>query len=298
MRALVSEFHLQSVGSLKEACDLLSKDSGVWRPFAGGTDLMVLFESGKLKHKKFLNLWGLKELKGINEEVDYLSIGALTTYGEVQKSKIIGKEFPLLSLSARETGAVAIQNRGTLGGNIANASPAADSLPVLLVYEAKLELISSEGTRILPYKDFHTDYKKMNLGPDEIISRIVLPRSTATLQSYFRKVGTRKAQAITKVSLAALARVQNGRFEDLRLAMASVAPIPKRLSHVEAWVLANLSTKDVVGGKNFQEKIFEILRKDISPMDDIRSTAEYRLKVASNLIKEALLQFSGSSQEY
>ena len=145
MRAYLPDYELKVPASLHETLQLLNSEPGVWRPFAGGTDLMVLLEAGKLPHKRFVSLWNLPELRGIEVDDSHVTIGAMTTYSQVQQNKILQAEFPMLCEAANLTGAIAIQNRGTLGGNIANASPAADSLPALLVYEAELELISASG---------------------------------------------------------------------------------------------------------------------------------------------------------
>ncbi len=148
---------------------------------------------------------------------------------------MIAREFPLLASAARWTGGIANQNRGTLGGNIVNASPAADSLPALLVYEAELILVSVRGERRVPYVGFHTGYKKMKLAPDELIRAICLPRRFSGYLHYSRKVGARNAQAISKVCIAALGRfaaVRDGVVEDVRIALGSVAPVPLRLTEV------------------------------------------------------------------
>src|SRR6266542_111407 len=139
MRGNIPSYALVSPGKLGEALSLLASEPGVWQPFAGGTDLMVLLESGKLSHKNYLNIWNLGELRGITATTDHLTLGALTTYTEVQSNPILREEFPMLCQAASETGGLAIQNRGTIGGNIANASPAADSPPALLAYNAELE---------------------------------------------------------------------------------------------------------------------------------------------------------------
>src|SRR2546430_13904692 len=194
MRAYVPAYELETPAGLDQAVDLLARAPGSWKPFAGGTDLMVLLEAGKLPHRNYLNIWNLKELRGIEVSEANVSMGALTTYTDVQANEVLREEFPMLCQAARETGGLAIQNCGTLGGNIANASPAADSPPALLVYDAELELASVRGVRTIPYAYFHTGYKQMNLSPDEIILRIRLPRSHQRRQQYYRKVGTRKAQ--------------------------------------------------------------------------------------------------------
>src|SRR5712692_7350514 len=177
MRAYVPAYQLLSPASLGQALDVLARDDGAWQPFAGGTDLMVLLEAGKLPHKNYLNIWNLPELRGIEVTDAYVSLGALTTYTEVQSHEILRAEFPMLCLAAKETGGIAIQNRGTLGGNIVNASPAADSPPALLAYDAELEFVSTGGSRQVPYHKFHTGYKQMNMRPDELLRAIRLPRS-------------------------------------------------------------------------------------------------------------------------
>src|ERR1700731_4749935 len=199
MRSYVPEYEMEEAGDLAAALARMAREPGVWKPFAGGTDLMVLLEAGKLPHKKFLNVWNLAELRGVEVSSEHVTLGALTTYAEVQRHEILAREFPLLCRAAAETGSVATQNRGTLGGNIANASPAADSPPALIVYDAELEIVSARGTRSIAYKDFHTGYKQIDLRPDELIRSIRLPRDKRDWKHYYRKVGTRRAQAISKV---------------------------------------------------------------------------------------------------
>jgi CO/xanthine dehydrogenase FAD-binding subunit len=154
MRSYLPAYELAAPATLAEALALMAREPGVWRPFAGGTDLMVLFEAGQLEHKKFLSLWQLPELKGIEIGEEHVVLGGLTTYTEVVRSAVLQREFPMLCQAARETGGIANQNRGTLAGNIVNASPAADSPPALLAYDAELELASAEGARWIPYQGF------------------------------------------------------------------------------------------------------------------------------------------------
>src|SRR5207245_3301987 len=206
MRAYVPAYQLLSPASLGQALDVLARDDGAWQPFAGGTDLMVLLESGKLPHKNYLNIWNLTELRGIEVSNEHVTLGALTTYTEVQANAMLREEFPMLCQAASETGGLAIQNRGTLGGNIVNASPAADSPPALLAYDAELELVSKEGERRIPYAGFHIGYKQMDIRPGELLRAIRLRRSGGRLTHYYRKVGTRKAQALSKPCFAGLGR--------------------------------------------------------------------------------------------
>jgi len=252
------------------------------RPLAGGTDLMVPFAAGRLPDRQFLNLWGVNELQGIHVTEGEVTLGALTLYREIATHPVLQREFPNLVRSAKVTGALAIQSRGSLGGNIANGSPAADTPPSLLAYGADLELRSLRGSRWVPYADFHTGYKRSLLAPDELITRIRLSRSGEGGFHYFRKVGTRQAQAIAKVSLAAWARVADGRIQDLRLGLGSVAPMPIRAKGTEAVLLggslANLPLDAAQAA----------LQADISPIDDLRSSAAFRRRVAGNLLVDML----------
>lgn len=282
MRAYLPDYELKTPASLDEALRLIGSEPGVWQPFAGGTDLMVLLEAGKLPHKRFVSLWGLPELRGIEVDDSHVTIGAMTTYSQVQQNNILQAEFPVLCEAASLTGAVAIQNRGTLGGNIANASPAADSLPALLVYEAELELISASGSRLVPYNDFHTGYKTTVMREDELIRAIRLPRTTADWKQHLRKVGTRKAQAISKVCIAAMAQVENGTIRNLRIAFGSVAPTP-----VRAWKTEAALKDQIIAPATIKSARVEVLN-ELKPIDDIRSTADYRAQVAVNLLEEFL----------
>ncbi len=282
MRSNPAAFELQAPRSLDGALALLAREPGFWKPFAGGTDLMVLFEAGKLAHKKLLSIWKLTELKGIEVTPSHVTLGALTTYTEIQKHPVLQAEFPLLCRAAQETGGVATQNRGTLGGNIVNASPAADSPPALLVYDAELELVSAAGSRWIPYNGFHAGYKQMNLRPEELLRSIRLPRVTSGWRQYYRKVGTRKAQAISKVCFAGTARLEGGRASDVRIALGSVAPTVLRCGKTESILRGRPLTPETIAAAK------KSLASEIVPIDDIRSTASYRLRVAQNLLEEFL----------
>ena len=283
MRAYVPSYQLTTATSLDDALALIANEPGVWRPFAGGTDLMVLLEAGKLPHRKYLNIWPLRELRGIEFGNNYVTLGALTTYTDVQANAVMQREFPMLCQAASETGGLAIQNRGTLGGNIVNASPAADSPPALLAYDAEIELVSRDGSRWISYDGFHTGYKQMNMRADELLARIRLPRNTSLLTHYYRKVGTRKAQAISKVCFAGVLRRDGARVGETRIALGSVAPI----------VLRAKQTEDAIRGKELNDETVRLARetllREIAPIDDVRSTASYRLHVAANLLVEFLV---------
>lgn len=286
MRAYIPSYELVTPNSLDEVLSLLAREPRKWKPFAGGTDLMVLLEAGKLSHCNYLNLLPLQELRQINVQEKHVTLGALTTYTDVQRNAVLADEFPMLCQAASETGGLAIQNRGTLGGNIMNASPAADSPPALLAYDAELELSASRGTRWISYDGFHTGYKQMGIRDDELLTRIRLPRSAVRLVHYYRKVGTRKAQAISKVCFAGVLRVNGNSIQEVRIALGSVAPVPLRCSR----------TEDVLRGQEISDDLTKAAIKEfsaeISPIDDIRSTRNYRLRVAQNLLTDFLTRES------
>jgi CO/xanthine dehydrogenase FAD-binding subunit len=284
MRSDPADYHLIAPGKLEAVVSLLANEPGEWLPIAGGTDVMVQFAAGKLASRKLVSIWNLPEMQGVETLPDEIRIGAGSTYSDLREQVAIASEFPLLTSAARWTGGIANQNRGTLGGNIVNASPAADSLPALLAYEAELVLVSVRGQRRVPYLGFHTGYKTMLLERDELIQTICLRRGFSGYVHYARKVGARNAQAISKVCMAALGRLRGGVMEDVRIALGSVAPVPLRLTELER----------VLQGKPVEPELVaqarEMAAAAIEPIDDIRSTAKYRSAVASNLVGEFLEQ--------
>jgi CO/xanthine dehydrogenase FAD-binding subunit len=280
VRSWLARYEMRRAQRLDEALELLA--SGEWTPFAGGTDIMVLLEMGKLEKRRFLDIWKVPELRGITITDDQVIIGALSTYSDLLEHPIVASEFPLVCSAARDTGAVAIQNRGTIGGNIANASPAADLPPALLVYGAELELASRRGRRRVPYEAFHRGYKKMDLGADELIVNVCLPRTSKSLRQSYRKVGTRRAQAISKVCFAAVADVENRAVSEIRIALGSVAPTVVRARTAESVLRGRTIDGESIASAR------RALSQDISPIDDLRSTATYRLTVAGNLLEEFL----------
>lgn len=282
MRAFVPDYTLHTPANCAAALELLARAPGTWRPFAGGTDLMVLFEAGTLSHTHWINIAALPELHGITVRDDGIRLGACTTYTAVQRHEVLRREFPALVAAAAVTGAVAIQNRGTLGGNIVNASPAADSLPALLAYDAHLEIISTRGMRSVPYADFHTGYKTMDLRPDELVAAVHLPRVPHARKHYYRKVGTRKAQAITKVGLAGCMTFDGDRIAQARIAYASVAPMPLRCTATEAVLEGRTLTQERIACATQQ------MLQEIRPIDDLRASAVFRRRVAANLLEEFL----------
>ena len=282
MRSDPADYEIIAPGSMRDVVSLLASEPGQWLPIAGGTDVMVQYAAGKLPARKLVSIWNLPELKGIEVRVDEIRVGAGSTYSELRENEFIGRELPLLARAARWTGGIANQNRGTLGGNIVNASPAADSLPALLAYDAELILVSVRGERRVPYVGFHTGYKKMNLACDELVRAICIRRGFSEYFHYARKVGARKAQAISKVCVAALGRLEGSAVQDVRIAVGSVAAVPLRLA----------DTERILTGKRLDAGLVLLARKtaagEIQPIDDIRSTAPYRAAVTGNLVAEFL----------
>jgi CO/xanthine dehydrogenase FAD-binding subunit len=280
MRGRPSEYELIAPSQLSAVLELLASEPGEWTPIAGGTELMVQYSAGRLGARKLVSLWGLPELRCIESSDSEVLIGAGCTYSDLRNHPVIASEFPLLARAASWTGSIANQNRGTLGGNIVNASPAADSLPALMVYEADLLLASAGGTRRVPYVEFHTGYKQTLLANHEIVRAIALRPKFAGYQSYSRKVGTRNAQAIAKLCLAGLGRVAGQQIEDVRLAIGSMAVTPLRLRQTEK-VLRGARPSPAL-----MEEARRALQAEVAPIDDIRSSAAYRVQVACNLLQE------------
>jgi CO/xanthine dehydrogenase FAD-binding subunit len=259
--------------SLTDALKML-RDEGPLVPMAGCTDLYVSLNFGTLKDTRFLNLWGLDGLRTIEVRGDVLAIGALATHTDLIRSPLVRKRIPMLAAAAREVGGVQIQNRGTLGGNVANASPAGDTLPVLAAAEAIVVLRSADETRRVPFTAFYTGYRQSVRRAGELIVGFEIPAIRGA--QWFRKVGTRAAQAISKVVIAGVAPSTGSGQADgsVRIALGSVAPTVVRARRTEAALAAGATLEDAQ----------RTLLDEIAPIDDIRSTAEYRRRVAANLL--------------
>jgi len=283
MRSNVADYSLIQPTSLQEALQTLASDPR-YTPIAGGTELMVALSAGRLPQKHLLSINHLYELRFITATPNTVTIGSGTTFTDIRRSAIIASDFPLLVQAASWTGSIANQNRGTLGGNIVNASPAADSPPALLAYDATLTLISAAGARTLPYADFHLGYKRTALRPGELLHSITLPRIYSAYRSYTRKVGTRNAQAISKIALAALALMDDTAktIKDIRIGAASLRETPTRCTAAERALLKQPITPQTIAAAR------AALLTEARPIDDIRSTAKYRAAVAANLLEEFL----------
>ena len=282
MRSNVTQYDLIAPNSLDAVLQVLADSPDRYTPIAGGTELMVALGAGRLQPKKFVSLWDLEELRFIEVAPDAIIIGAGSTFTDIRKHPVIADEFSILGHAASWTGSIANQNRGTLGGNIVNASPAADSPPVLLAYDAELTIISTRGPRTLPYRDFHLAYKETALEPDELLHSITISRNLRGYKTYIRKVGTRNAQAISKVAIAAVARMKKGHIEDIRIGAASLREYPARLTNTEQSLVGKTITSATIAAAR------AAILTEARPIDDIRSTAKYRATVAANLLEEFL----------
>jgi len=283
MRSNVTQYDLIAPTSLDAVLQILADSPDRYTPIAGGTELMVALGAGRLQPMKLVSLWNLGELRFIEETSDAIIIGAGATFTDIRKHPAITQELSLLSQAASWTGSIANQNRATLGGNIVNASPAADSPPALLVYDAILTLVSAGSTRTMPYRDFHLSYKKTALAPDELLHSITISRNLKGYKTYIRKVGTRNAQAISKVAIAAIARTSSGLIEDIRIGGASLLETPTRLYATERTLRNKPITPETIACAR------ATMLREIIPIDDIRSTAKYRAAVAANLLEEFLV---------
>jgi len=271
MQSTFSNRSLLRPRSLPDALAML-RDEGPLTPLAGCTDLYVALNFGTLRDERFLDLWRLEALRTIEARGDVLTIGALATHTDLIRSLLVRARLPMLAAAAREIGGVQIQNRGTIGGNVANASPAGDTLPVLAAADARVVLQSARETRRVPFTAFYTGYRQSVRRPDELIVAFEIPRVRG--RQRFRKVGTRAAQAISKVVMAGVIEpnVRGGRR--VRIALGSVAPTVVRAEKTEAALAAGASI----------DAAQQTLLTEIAPIDDIRSDAEYRRRVAANLL--------------
>lgn len=271
--------------SLSQALELMA--AGGYRPMAGGTDLMVQLEADVLEPPAaVLDLWRLGELRGVAYDGYDVTIGALTTWTELRASPVIRARLPALAQAAATIGAAQIQNRGTIGGNICNASPAGDSLPVLLAVDATFDVGSIAGERTIPAREFWVAYRQTALRPDELLLRARFPVERGR-HTRFRKVGGRAAQAISKVVMALSYRDDGPLWWDVRLALGSVAPTPIRARHTEA-VLEGASPRESVA-----DRAAAVLAEEIAPIDDVRSTAAYRRSVSGRVLHRLLREEGG-----
>lgn len=269
--------------NLQEALKMMADEETRVRPIAGGTDLMVQWSSGVLQMpERAIDISGLPELKGISEIADAVVIGAAVTHAEIRRSLMVQTHLPSLAQAAASIGGAQIQTRGTIAGNVANASPAGDLGPSLLVTDGRVIVASIAGEREIKLTKFFLSYRKIDLKPEELIVRFILPKIHTGCRESFRKLGPRAAQAISKV-MGSYRGTANGReVTSFAVALGSVAPIPIRLPEFEQWIVGREM------GKKILDEAAQRVSAMIKPIDDIRSTAEYRQWVAGRIVRAFL----------
>jgi len=264
--------------SLDEALEALRGATERTVLLAGGTDLMVEFESGRTAPDRVVALHRVEELRGIALEGEDLRVGAGTTCSELLRSRLARERARILVEAADEVGAEQIKNRATLGGNLGTASPAADLVPCLLALRARVRLRSMRGARELPVAEFLTGYRRTARRPEELIESVLLPAPPPDGRSAFRKVGTRRAQSISKVVLALSLRFVEGRMRDVRAAAGSIAPTTVLLGGLARELEASVPSPELL-----RDAWRRAAREEISPIDDVRSTAQYRRLVLARV---------------
>ncbi|MDG6927243.1 MAG: xanthine dehydrogenase family protein subunit M [Nitrososphaerota archaeon] len=280
-----SQYTVHSPQTLNEALGILKEKQSEVRLIAGGTDVMVLIKDGVLKEKELLNLSYLDELKYIREDGNIIKVGALTTYRELEKSSVVNLSAPILVDACKTIGATQIQNLGTLAGNLGNASPAGDSLPPLYVLNANVKLQSAESERIIPVSEFFLGPRKTKRAPNELITEITIEKAKPGLHYFFKKLGLREANAISLVSVACIVDLdKDKKINSIKLALGAVAPTVMRA--VKSEKLATGRQLDL----NLIDEIARGVSEEISPITDIRGSAEYRRRAAYGLVYEGLYE--------
>lgn len=280
---MTNQAEVYSPQTLPEAYRHLQELNGRARLLAGGTDVMVQLHDHINEAPTYLNIWNLNELRGITEAGEDLRIGALTTHTQIIKSSLVKQYCPILIDAAKTVGGVQIQNRGTIGGNIVNASPAGDTLPILAACEAQLELGSHRGIRIVPFNEFYTGYRQTVLAPDELVVAVRLIKLSSQIKLFFQKVGSRQALVISKVVMAGKVEIDGEkRVQAIGLGLGSVAPTVIRLRQTEALLQNQILTTALI------ENARQTVKQEIKPITDIRSTAHYRQEIAGNLVTKFL----------
>lgn len=284
MRAALSTLEVLRPRDLTQALRMMQEANGERPvPLAGATDLFVSLNAGAAAGGRFIDLWPLAELRGIRAGRDGVTLGALTTFRAMREHQALAARFPALIAAAAEIGGRQIQSRATVGGNIANASPAADSVPPLMALEATVHVRSQRGARSIPLAALFRGYRELDLAPDELIVSVTLPYPPARARQFFRKVGTRRAQSIAKVVMAGVLRLgRSGRVDHVRVAIGSVAPVTLRARATEEALLGAPPAPAAT------ERARAALLGEIAPIDDIRSDRTYRRAVAGNLLAQFL----------
>ncbi len=259
---------------------------GNLKVLAGGTDLIAQWRAGQIDPEGFIDISGIVGINDIVDANESIELGALTSHTDIISSEIIGRDLPALADACKSIGAIQVQNRGTIGGNVMNASPAGDVLPVLLAYDTDLILQSLTGKRTIPFKDFFTGYRKTDLASDELLVGINICKPKSGEVAKFFKVSQRKALAISKISMCVRCSVAHGGISKIVIALGSVAATPVRALGTEMLLRGKTVTKGLIG------KARRSIMDEIQPIDDIRSTADYRRFVVGNLLARFLSDLS------
>jgi CO/xanthine dehydrogenase FAD-binding subunit len=266
--------------TLEEAIELLTKIRGS-RVLAGGTDLLVDLKTGRVSAEALVDIGAIRELRGVEDLGDRIRIGAATRLQEIVESDVVARELPLLRNAVESMGSWQIRNLATVGGNLCNASPAADTAPPLLAYEAELVIVGPRGTRVVPITKFFTGYRRTALEEGEILKEIVIGKRAWSGWSYI-KLGRRSSFTLSIGSVAVLTSTRGGVLEDVRIALGSVAPTPIRAYRAEEYLRGREVSLEVL------ERAAEIAREEASPIDDVRASAWYRREMVYRLTLDAL----------
>lgn len=271
--------------TLDEALRLLREVEGS-KVISGGTDLLVDMKTSRVKVRALVDIGSIAELRGVEDLGGVVRIGAATRLQELLESRTVSQSLPLLRAAVESMGSWQIRNMATIGGNLCNASPAADTAPPLLAYEAELVAVSWRGLRVIPATRFFVDYRRTALSNDEILKEILVKRSEWTGWSYV-KLGRRSGFTLSIVSVAVLARTSNDIIDDIRIALNSVAPVPVRAYKAE----------EILRGKRVSRSLLEeaarVVASEVSPIDDVRSTSWYRKEMSYRLTLDALTKALG-----
>ncbi len=270
--------------SEEELYDLLDTFKDKAKVLAGGSDLMLLMKKGVVKPEVVINLMEISSLKFIKEDENTVRIGATTTYSEIEENEIIKTNFPEIIDAVKKIASTPIRNWSTMAGNLANASPAADSAPILIVLKAKLKLKSKEGEREVPVEDFFLGVRKTILKPNEIIREIIIPKKPKNFDAEFYKLGKRNALVLSVVSTAASIKLaEDGTIEDIRIALGSVAPVPLRAKKAEEVLRGKKPTLELI------EQCAKVAMNESKPISDVRASAEYRKEMVYVLTRRVIL---------
>ena len=276
------KFNYQRVNTVSEALEVLSGNNETLKILAGGTDLLVMIQENLISPGELLDISRIEELKGIEEDEGRIRLGALVTHGRIAESSLLREKALPLVESCTEVGSPQIRNLGTIGGNLVMASPSGDSIPALYVLGAEVILASKEGERSIPIEDFLIGVKKSVIRPEELLVAVTFPGMRADDRGFFKKLGQRKALAISKVSISAIVSLRDGVVTSIRIALGAVATTVIRIPRTESFLVGQDLTPEVISEAS------RICSEESRAITDIRSTASYRDEMAGVLLARGL----------